>query len=318
MHGAVLSIEDMHDLDTADVAQLRLGNRVSAFKLRGTVRDGAADNDVLDVWRLEQRLRYLAFPAMGYGLSSGSDVATPNTLQEFVTDGQWGMAESHAANAHQLTISATSADPLFSYLNAYNAPHWMNIGAQMGSGVLGGWNNTQNGVGSAAESYGTSWMRDLFAARAYAPAALDGGRAFTFRGAVDANMGYTPSGHVTHDLGMAFDLGISRYIGGAQQANDAAVSGLNILDNSNAWSITNAITWSGLLPNTAGNNQRNALRDFLSLDAVTQDDGDTTNGTGWDNLPLQNAAARAALFGNGTLVDCWHKFSPGWALPPET
>ena len=66
----------------------------------------------------------------------------------------------------------------WSWLNAYNAPHWMDIGGQMEyqAGVvtqrtdfsLSGWNNTQTGSGKSVEYYGTSWTRDLMVAKRYA------------------------------------------------------------------------------------------------------------------------------------------------------
>ncbi len=37
-------------------------------------------------------------------------------------------------------------------------------------------------------------------------------RTLRFNGTTDANLGYTASGHGTHDLGMAMDLGINDYI----------------------------------------------------------------------------------------------------------
>ena len=44
-----------------------------------------------------------------------------------------------------------------------------------------------------------------------------------FNGATDANHGYTPGGHSSHDLGMAMDLGLNPYISGRAQASaDAA------------------------------------------------------------------------------------------------
>lgn len=47
------------------------------------------------------------------------------------------------------------------------------------------------------------------------------------------------------------------------------------------------------------NNQEQALRDFLALYALTQeDDSETDNGT-WEELDVKNDGARAALFGKG-------------------
>ena len=239
----------------------------SAFKLLGEVGVGA---DVLDVYRVEQRLKYLGYPAMGYG----NPTLENNQIQDFTVDGRWGAKESHAAHlfdsvinydsshrqlatpngryvngvwkkatdrtayfnaldaaANNVQISQGNANHIVDYLNAYNAPHWMNIGSQMESQAgsyqseysIPGWNNNQSG--QSAENYGTSWMRDLMVAgSSYAPFGLretltdnrygfSGARnSFWLNGSVDANHGYTPFTHGTHDLGMAFDLGVSQYI----------------------------------------------------------------------------------------------------------
>lgn len=95
------------------------------------------------------------------------------------------------------------------WLNAYNAPHWMDLGAQMRNGSLPGWKNTQDGVGTAVEYYGTSWTRDLMRAKSFALADFRlPGTASRFNGAVDANFGISLTSHQTHGAGMNFDLGI--------------------------------------------------------------------------------------------------------------
>ncbi|MHB8166023.1 MAG: dockerin type I domain-containing protein, partial [Sulfuricella sp.] len=321
----------------------------SAFTLKGEVGDKKA-NDVLDVYRVEQRLKYLGFPAMGATDAGGAPTLAHNVIQDFKVDGKWGRSESLAANLfsdvveygpswRQLTTHTTNRSAYFSglysiadslsiskngtvdtnaytgaggnllsYLNAYNAPHWMNIGSQMQfqNGVaqtkysIAGWNNMQ--VGKTAENYGTSWMRDLMVAKQYAPSALVQSQSW-FNGGVDANQGYTPFTHSTHDLGMAFDLGVSNYINkfGAQLAYQeplaAAISALPGV----SWSVDATYNYSGNLTNSTDprNNQRAALRDFLSLYALTRSDGIVGNGT-WDDLPVKNGAAvRTALFGSG-------------------
>jgi hypothetical protein len=174
----------------------------------------------------------------------------------------------------------------------------MNIGAQMQyqlganqSGyTLAGWNSSQThtavnsaGVltGKDVETYGTSWLRDLLAAKQYAPASLKQSSTW-FTGGVDANEGATPFMHGTHDLGMAFDLGISNYIGQVAQAKSQEQLIQAIKDLVPGWSIENAKNYSALLsdqktPITQKNDQISALRDFLSLYAVTKSDGVTSD-----------------------------------------
>jgi hypothetical protein len=58
------------------------------------------------------------------------------------------------------------------------------------------------------------------------------------------------------------------------------------------------------LPAASTNNQRQALKDFLALYAITKDDGDATNHYGLDNIELRYGGSapliqRAALFGAG-------------------
>ena len=236
----------------------------------------------------------------------------------------------------------------FQYLNAYNAPHWMNIGAEMqyqggrlnpvlnANGTIMGWDNTQVGTTMKnVETYGTSWMRDLMEAAGVArSSALPGSQynstyTFLFNGAVDANHGMTPFMHGTHDLGMAFDLGVSSLINESafqSKFNEPLTLDAESLANTlfdpahpekgsrydnipdwnaydqNKWSYTNAVYLSNFLSDDPLNNQKAAMQEFLSLYALTQGDGITGNGT-WDDLPVKNDGARAALFGNGSMLD---------------
>jgi hypothetical protein len=335
----------------------------------------------LDVYRVEQRLKYLGFPAMGYGNPTQT---SNNTIQDFSVDGQWENQEAYAAwlfnrvvnyngtnfgtstastttqlvnhgkkatfnrstyntqlrvNATGYAIANSATDPTFTYLNAYNAPHWMNIGAQIPTG----WVNKQNGVENTQatniERYGTSWMRDLMvAASKYAPDSLRGNpvtnaqgqvsysirNTFWFNGAVDANHGYTPWEHATHDLGMALDLGISQYVskkkgahsnghdGNQYTAHEAPV----VQAQGGTWSIAQAVAQkqqSGL-PHTFDpmlgiNYQDKAIGDFLSLYSVTRDDGGAATPVAGSRGSLitrivnggaDKQKVLTALFGDGT------------------
>lgn len=218
------------------------------------------------------------------------------------------------------------------WLNAYNAPHWMDIGPTMQSQngklqkvySIAGWNNR-----SGPERYGTSWQRDLLMAKQYAPKTL-GEFSSWFNASVDANYVATPTIHASHGLGMAFDLGVSNYIGknGAQKDSgekltlDEASLKKTLVDSKypekgtrydgipdkdayefKRWSLDNALYLASLLPEELDSSkldqQATALRDFFSMYAVTQKNA----GGVWQSLPVKNGdKARAALFGSGDQV----------------
>ncbi len=115
---------------------------------------------LLDVFRVEQRLKYLGMPALGYG--DPHNTAAENKLQNFEVDGKWEDKESYAAYAFYKVVTygvngrslvdaghgtnfvhgtyfgalrnaathftVDKTDTTMNYLNAYNAPHWMEIG----------------------------------------------------------------------------------------------------------------------------------------------------------------------------------------------
>jgi hypothetical protein len=170
------------------------------------------------------------------------------------------------------------------------------------STVLSGWKNTQKGSASnLVEVYGTSWMYDLMTAKQYSNTGLVQENS-TFRGATDANHSYTPGAHGSHDLGMALDLSISRF-GESMMTDiskgDKADINLPSFPAGTSW-ITKALAYVGLLTEKDGYKEQSMLRDFLSLYAITIDDGITGNGT-WDDLPIKNEeAVRKAIFGGGT------------------
>ena len=298
----------------------------SAITLKAGVGKGQA-NLKLDVFKVEHRLKYLGFPAMG----TGNPTATNNVLQDFNVDGKFAAQEEAALKLFEKVVryqssgvnstfkgDSNGADGKIEadaqgkvstdWLNAYNAPHWMQFFESTGNATgakysatnatLVGWENQQLGTTTKnVELYGTSWLRDLMAAKQYAPAQLRQTGSW-FNGSVDANYGFTPKWngagiagqHKTHDLGLAFDLGVSNYIdkSGAQIRSETLATAIRNLP-AGGWSLANAIAYTaptlaaggaGLasVPGTARsrNDQVAALRDFLSMYAVTQSDGVTT------------------------------------------
>ncbi|NOT98405.1 MAG: matrixin family metalloprotease, partial [Sideroxydans sp.] len=152
----------------------------SAFKLSGAVVANQK-NDWLDVYRVEQRLKYLGFPAMGT-----NNPAANNTLQEFKVNGTFADEEKAAlqlfekvvryqgsgskarflvpfAGADGMIESVTKTEDknTIDWLSAYNAPHWMQFFAsrtpsssepanapifESSNNQLNGWNNQQLGT----------------------------------------------------------------------------------------------------------------------------------------------------------------------------
>ena len=236
--------------DYAPTAAQFIGDRdfkkpgYSEFKLSGTVGKEQA-NDKLDVLKVEQRLRYLGFPAYGMESPFGS-----RSMQHFMVDGEWGDYESKALRLFEALINngdpnrpdglvardgvtkvgsrenalfdgliSSKTEETVSWLSAWNTPHWVNILESMtdNSNLLDAQKHAYN-----EQNYGSSWMRDLLLSYQYAdPALRKEGRKLLFGGATDANYQYTyqytgyPEGDKKdffyrntqyHDNGMGLDL----------------------------------------------------------------------------------------------------------------
>ena len=264
----------------------------SAIVLKGEVKTGSTDR--LDVLKVEQRLKYLGFPAMG--------TAAGNSIKNFKVDGTFAAEESAALKLFEKTVRYQNSAPssrfaeaspgadgvieqvnqqlqnnvtlanlnanqglkTINWLNAYNAPHWMELfGATNGIGnahnaqMLPGWRSTQTGAEASdqVERFGTSWMRDLMLAKTkYAPTNLLTGIESRFNGITDANLVRTPRLHSSHDLGMTLDLGIGYYVNVDSQRRvseslipEVTTTALTDVQRANRWSDTNAAQLAGLL-----------------------------------------------------------------------
>ncbi|UUZ69424.1 hypothetical protein LP416_08000 [Polaromonas sp. P2-4] len=204
-------------------------------------------------------------------------------------NGMDGKIESDVNNVQRKTT--------LNWLNAYNAPHWMQFFASAGNGYattndkLGAaeWTNLQTG-GTKSNVFGTSWLLDLMNAATTAMTAETGAEALRFDGA--------------GDLGMTLNLGISpQYISANNQnkvngkdvilgllkpaANSTVPAGITGAGVSaftqNQWNYNNAVVLSGLLVGTNQysankpdsndiglNDQKNALRDLLTFFTATR------------------------------------------------
>ncbi|WP_374352805.1 Ig-like domain-containing protein, partial [Chitinimonas sp.] len=225
-----------------------------------------------------------------------------------------------------------------SWLNAYNAPHWMQLfKKEAGTGQaasatpvyspvnhdLEGWKGADGGV---SNQFGTSWVYDLMVASS---GAMKGGDAKQQRGA--EKLQFAGAG----ELGMMLNLGINKnYVSKPNQDRidgDQVLFGLynkfspdiTRLLKGNSWNFDSALKLSDLLKNANRTNanwlkannetlstsrqgvddEGSALRDFLSVYTATQKDGTSDNGS-WDELKITGTGnqdtIRKALFGDGT------------------
>lgn len=128
----------------------------------------------------------------------------------------------------------------------------------------------------------------------------------TFNGNVDANHGYTPKGHVTHDQGMAMDLSIADYKSGmfafennvpSQQVRAVQVTNPGHWSNQDADRLLQAF-----LGSAAGQRQDKALADLFSLYAVTQKGAGGSRDALAAHIQGSTNTSKVlnALFGDGT------------------
>ena len=307
----------------------------SAFTLTGDVKVGSTNT--LDVYRVEQRLAYLGYSA--FGVNGGAkhklkelkvDGKVPKVVGNVPTDLQSALQAFYGAthytryyhiggdtksgvngfgttkNNPVADLVAPSSDNL-SWLNAYNAPHLMNIYQEFN---IGSPKNPYflNGEPSI-EHYSTSWTGDLLQAwvnsKANNTQMLTTGK-LQINGLTDptrvADLGSgNHNNHAGHSIGMGLDLGVRQQYISKPFQNDPNKTGIlhPPITGNGYWSIDNAIAGANQLTNVKKNNQHDALLNFLSIYSLTQTDGSITNGT-WTGLPIQNGAAvRTALFGSG-------------------
>ena len=334
-------------------------------QLKGTVGYGSYNNKPLDVYRVEQRLKYFGYTAFGRNvIAEGTSLsANPRIPKEFNVDGIFGKEEESALRAFyaatQLDFTpnrtpstksiwdfnwgiedatdtwerAVFSDNLL-WLNAYNAPHWMNIYDSFGiphatnsngTVIRGSTADFKDGTSVTFEIYGTSWTRDLLRAWQWSSFELPTGlltEKLQLNGLTDPGYGVKNSRNKTvhntgnHSIGMGLDLGVGPWISDFNQNNVISDPDNPRYNNpdigtipKDGWSVAKAVEWSDKLPDTfttsTKNNQQRALSDFLALYALTRSDN-ISDGTGdWDDLLIANGAntdekkqIRSALFGD--------------------
>jgi hypothetical protein len=303
----------------------------------GLSAEKGTKNDLLDVWRVEQRLKYL-----GFGLSAvkntgeitvngAIDDAEHIVLRQFtqIVDGKTDYISTFTETIKVKGKNKTITKPLpaitlsidnVAWLNAYNAPHWLNF-FPSGKHQLVGWENMTDKT-DPTKTMGTSWIYDLMLSAQNAATAQGRPNALWFNG--------------TGPLGTMLNLGINeRYVSRDNQTaidGDEWLFGLRADNggitealNTGTWNYTNALALSDLLQNPNRrhgvanpqdplindqgiNNQTAALRDFLAVYASVRTDAINGNGSLDEqvrqihsgNTADEQLIIQRALFGDGT------------------
>jgi VCBS repeat-containing protein len=276
-----------------------------------TLTEGTTPNsaqNALEMWEIEQRLRYLGF--LGAPDETGTtdyqvgDRITKADMQALDLFAQVVTYPGDSTN-YKYQTSMTVDQNILGWLNAYNAPHWMqlfasdpnNAGHYLASNtlLLPNWTNLVTGGDKGNAVFGTSWMIDLMRAAANNRTTMNGttqapSAPLQFNGAANADLS-------NGNLGMTLNLGINQnYISTGNQDKvdthdkitgvtnptpsvttdaDASSNGTppsavtNSTDyNNKQWDYSNAVGLSGLLTNP---NIDNASGTNLSNDQGAND-----------------------------------------------
>src|SRR6266581_9324172 len=170
-------------------------------------------------------------------------------------------------------------DTNLEWLNAYNAPHWVNVykaldiptDARTKKSSSG---NFIDGTKSKMEIYSTSWSLDLLKAweiskpQLVAQGLISATTMLQLDGLTDPTYGEPLHEAGGHSVGMSIDLGVGTFISRAIQnsLNNGGITPPTITA-SDGWSIQIAKDLSAPpnLPSIDGNDQTDALRNFLSF-----------------------------------------------------
>ncbi|WP_291853752.1 Ig-like domain-containing protein [Accumulibacter sp.] len=317
------------------------------FRLDGSMGgDKSNDNKLLDVTRVEQRLKYL-----GYGLSAipnSAEITVDGTLdqRELIALRQFGQIVDNKSEYQDSTSETvkdkkgktqTISKPLppltlstndIAWLNAYNAPHWMQYRFGNGSG-LSGWVNKTD-PRKPTDAMGTSWIGDLMVASQDANKTVDGKTrpplwfAGTNRLGNQLNLGintaYVSAENQKSMYGDEWLIGLSNVNSvdlasiTASNANGAAAeqklkylleenTRLQQLPGNGTWDAQKAQQLAELLQyinrvkpaDKSPNNQADALKDFFAVYTATQNDSVTGNGSLDEQLLAIKSASSAEL-----------------------
>ena len=275
--------------------------------------------------KVEQRLKYLGFPAFGRNMQGAPDTrVTGNkwigTPKEFKVDGTFAAEEETALrafygathytqyygdgstssgnNGFQTTPASQDAKRVsnieqnannLAWLNAYNAPHWQNAYTTLNIPHSGQNANFKDGTDVTEENYAVSWTVDLLKAWqiSFAQQGLTNTR-LSINGFSDPTFRFGTHNRGGHSVGMSIDLGVNDFINRDNQnrTNDNNLANPTI--TATGWSIANAIQWSNLL-----NSGVNATVD------VRNDQGGALK----NFLSIYATTMRDAIPNNGTLEE---------------
>ena len=324
---------------TSAIGTGRDNNSIVEIQYRATVTGSAANNRTVELQEVSGSFKLLSASSPTQDqINAARTAAQQNALRaagyQSATDlnGIDGIIEADANNAQCKTT--------IDWLNAYNAPHWLQFFASIGSDYettnarLGStsWINQQTGGNKGSNVFGTSWVFDLMVATQQV------NKASLIDAVVrPANLWFAGTG----PLGMALNLGINTdYISkNGKTGNQDRVNSKDVIlgivpdkdiaselgsvpdkeaYKSQKWDLANAQYLAGLLLNpnlgtnklgsnpnnsSGANQQDKALLDFLAVYSATQKG---ENGGGWNNINIVNGDAntiRSALFGDGTQIN---------------
>ncbi len=227
-----------------------LGNPgYSEFQLKGSVGTNGA-NDKLDIYRIEQRVRYLgygnsAIPGAGEitidgKLEGKAEEVALRQFEEIVAGNDEYSSKSKTPRLNPKTNAPVKDQrgnviyeelPPFDFdtsalawLNAYNAPHWMTVAAAQDAKLRDTWSTPGNKA-----VWASSWVYDVLLADAQAAKAQN--RKLIFAGA--------------GSLGVQVNVGVNtKYIDQSYQAslyNEEYLLGLSSVDSYDLKDITSSI-----------------------------------------------------------------------------
>ena len=365
----ILNATDIKDAN-AFVGDRPLDNPgYSTFNLlSSSVSSNSTTNNRLDVARIEQRLKYLGF---GDNLTFKNQIDVDVKKGEIKVDGvldaaEWvsvrhfgllvsnkteydddavkekknnqGVVTTPAKPATTIVVqNTTKTDDVFDWLNAYNAPHWVNIKAQIGVNLTE-WDIESN---TTITNYmGSSWALDLMKASENnnKNSKGDAREKLLFAGAgeignileLDIRDSYISKKNQDKVDGDEWLLGLSD-INSVDLKDVVVPTGTNVIltpeqalkkllqdkatletQADGKWDYEAAKKLADLLKNVnrkpttekpdensqGVNKQNEALKDFLAIYATTQKGA--ANGF-WDGIVVKNGdTAKNALFGDGT------------------
>ena len=185
--------------------------------------------EVDGVWgKAEAKAAWLFAKVVNYNTQQISTVANAGDVKKLVLANRSGGAQNFNASEYETQLSSASqsfivgtytvngvdvGNSVKSWMNAWNAPHWIKVTEVIGSRTNNFLNSQDKSQIRWRENFGSSCMADLLIAQQWSPNGLHSTNPMVFSGATDENHAFTPGSHASLDLGMAFDIALTTRIG---------------------------------------------------------------------------------------------------------